>query len=148
MLTKTTIARKVADEGIHVIIANGKKENILVDLLAHPETTICTRFVPSQGEVSSVKKWIAHSGGFAKGELHLNLKAVEVLKGDKAVSVLPVGVTRIEGDFEKDELVKIMDHEGKAIGVGRIGFDSSEARLMLGKHGQKPLVHYDYLYLE
>ena len=41
-----------------------------------------------------------------------------------------------------------MDHEGKAIGVGRIGFDSSEARLMLGKHGQKPLVHYDYLYLE
>ena len=148
MLTKTTIARKVADEGIHVIIANGKKENILLDLLQRPDATVCTRFIPSHGDVSSVKKWIAHSEGFAKGELHLNLKAVDVLKGDKAVSVLPVGVTRIEGDFEKDELVKIMDHEGKAIGVGRIGFDSSEARLMLGRHGQKPLVHYDYLYLE
>ena len=148
MLTKTTIARKVADEGIHVIIANGKKENILLDLLQRPDTTVCTRFVPSHCDVSSVKKWIAHSEGFAKGELHLNFKAVDVLKGDKAVSVLPVGVTRIEGDFEKDELVKIMDHEGKAIGVGRIGFDSSEARLMLGRHGQKPLVHYDYLYLE
>ena len=148
MLTKTTIARKVADEGIHVIIANGKKENILLDLLQRPDTTVCTRFIPSHCDVSSVKKWIAHSEGFAKGELHLNLKAVDVLKGDKAVSVLPVGVTRIEGDFEKDELVKIMDHEGKAIGVGRIGFDSSEARLMLGRHGQKPLVHYDYLYLE
>ena len=148
MLTKTTIARKVADEGIHVIIANGKKENILLDLLQRPDTTVCTRFIPSHCDVSSVKKWIAHSEGFAKGELHLNFKAVDVLKGDKAVSVLPVGVTRIEGDFEKDELVKIMDHEGKAIGVGRIGFDSSEARLMLGRHGQKPLVHYDYLYLE
>ena len=148
MLTKTIIARKVADEGIHVIIANGKKENILLDLLQRPDTTVCTRFVPSHCDVSSVKKWIAHSEGFAKGELHLNFKAVDVLKGDKAVSVLPVGVTRIEGDFEKDELVKIMDHEGKAIGVGRIGFDSSEARLMLGRHGQKPLVHYDYLYLE
>jgi glutamate 5-kinase len=148
MLTKTTIARKVADEGISVIIANGKKENILIDLLKNPETTVCTRFVPSQGEVSSVKKWIAHSGGFAKGELHLNEKAVEVLHGDKAVSVLPIGVVRIEGDFEKDELVKIMNHDGKSIGVGRVAFDSAEARQMLGKHGQKPLVHYDYLYLE
>ena len=117
-------------------------------LLLHPDTTICTRFVPSQGEVSSVKKWIAHSGGFAKGELHLNEKAVEVLHGEKAVSVLPVGVVCIEGDFEKDELVRIMNHEGKPIGVGRVGFDSTEARQMMGKHGQKPLVHYDYLYLE
>ena len=78
----------------------------------------------------------------------MNEKAVEVLKGEKAVSVLPVGVVRIEGDFEKDELVRIMNHEGKSIGVGRVAFDSSEAREMLGKHGQKPLVHYDYLYLE
>ena len=148
MLTKSTIARKVADEGINVIIANGKKENILIDLLEHPDTTVCTRFVPSQGEVSSVKKWIAHSGGFAKGELHLNEKAVEALRGDKAVSVLPIGVVRIEGDFEKDELVKIMDHEGKSMGVGRMAFDSMESRQMLGKHGQKPLVRYDYLYLE
>ena len=148
MLTKTTIARKVADEGIEVIIANGKKDNVLLELLQDPETTVCTRFVPSQGEVSSVKKWIAHSGGFAKGELHLNEKAVEVLKGDRAVSVLPVGVVRVEGEFEKDDIVKIMNHEGMPIGVGRVAFDSKEARTMLGKHGQKPLVHYDYLYLE
>ena len=47
MLTKTTIARKVADEGITVIIANGKKDNILLDLLQHPDETVCTRFVPS-----------------------------------------------------------------------------------------------------
>ena len=148
MLTKTTIARKVADEGITVIIANGKKDNILLDLMQSPEDTVCTRFIPSYGEVSSVKKWIAHSEGFAKGELHVNDKAVEALKGKKAVSVLPVGVVRIEGDFEKDELVKIVNHEGISIGVGRVAFDAEEARRMMGKHGQKPLVHYDYLYLE
>ena len=46
MLTKTNIARKVADEGITVIIANGKRDNILVDLLQHPKETLCTRFYP------------------------------------------------------------------------------------------------------
>ncbi len=148
MLTKTTIARKVADEGIAVYIANGKRDNILIDLLQHPETTIHTRFVPAKDEVSSVKKWIAHSEGFAKGEIHLNADAVKVLKGPKAVSLLPVGVVRIEGGFEKDDIVKIMDHLGQQIGVGRISFDSEEAVGMMGKHGQKPLVHYDYLYLE
>ena len=112
MLTKTTIARKVADEGISVIIANGKKDNILIDILRHPEQTVCTRFIPADSDVSSVKKWIAHSEGFAKGELHLNEQAVTALRGKKAVSVLPVGVTRIEGDFEKDDLVKIMDARG------------------------------------
>lgn len=101
MLTKTTIARKVADEGISVIIANGKKDNILIDILRHPEQTVCTRFIPADSDVSSVKKWIAHSEGFAKGELHLNEQAVTALRGKKAVSVLPVGVTRIEGDFER-----------------------------------------------
>ena len=148
MLTKTTIARKVADEGITVIIANGKKDNVLLDLLQHPDETVCTRFVPSSEAVSSVKKWIAHSEGFAKGELHLNEPAVKAVKGKKAVSILPVGVVSIEGEFEKDDIVKIMDARGRQIGVGRIGVDSAEAREMLGMHGQRPLVHYDYLYLD
>lgn len=148
MLTKTTIARKVADEGIAVYIANGKKDNILIDLMQQPETTIHTCFVPAKDEVSSVKKWIAHSEGFAKGEIHLNVEAVKVLKGPKAVSLLPVGVVQITGVFEKDDIVKIMDHQGNQIGVGRIAFDSEEAMGLIGKHGQKPLVHYDYLYLE
>lgn len=89
MLTKTNIARKVADEGITVIIANGKRDNILVDLLQHPEETLCTRFIPSDEPVSSVKKWIAHSEGFAKGEIHINECATEVLNSEKAVSILP-----------------------------------------------------------
>ncbi len=148
MLTKTNIARKVADEGITVIIANGKKDNILVDLLKKPKTTVCTRFIPSTQEVSSVKKWIAHSEGFAKGELHINEQAARIINSEKAVSILPVGITHIEGEFEKDDIVRIMDHNGKQIGVGKASFDSSEAKDMIGKHGLKPIVHYDYLYIE
>ncbi|MBP1593252.1 MAG: proB [Bacteroidetes bacterium] len=148
MLTKTNIARKVADEGITVIIANGKKDNILVDLLKKPKTTVCTRFIPSTQEVSSVKKWIAHSEGFAKGELHINEQAARIINSEKAVSILPVGITHIEGEFEKDDIVRIIDHNGKQIGVGKASFDSSEAKDMIGKHGLKPIVHYDYLYIE
>ncbi|BEH00286.1 glutamate 5-kinase [Bacteroides sedimenti] len=148
MITKTNIARKVADEGITVIIANGKRDNILVDLLKKPETTVCTRFIPSTQEVSSVKKWIAHSEGFAKGELHINEQASHVLNSDQAVSILPVGITEIVGEFEKDDIVRIIDCHGKQIGVGKTSFDSEEAREMIGKHGLKPIVHYDYLYIE
>ena len=104
MLTKTNIARKVADEGITVIIANGKRDNILVDLIQHPESTLCTRFIPSAEPVSSIKKWIAHSEGFAKGELHINYCATELLFSDKAVSILPVGIIDVIGEFEKDDI--------------------------------------------
>jgi len=148
MITKTNIARKVADEGITVIIANGKKDNILVDLLKRPKETICTRFIPAKEAVSSVKKWIAHSEGFAKGEIHINSCATEVMNSDKAVSILPVGVTRIEGEFEKDDIVRIMDDKGKQIGVGRTSYTSEQARALIGKHGKKAIVHYDYLCLE
>lgn len=148
MITKTNIARKVADEGITVIIANGKRDNILVDLLKKPLTTLCTRFVPAKQEVSSIKKWIAHSEGFAKGELHINEQATKVLKSNKAASILPVGITHIEGEFEKDDIVRIMDYKGKQVGVGKVSADSSEAIEMIGQHGLKPIVHYDYLYVE
>ena len=148
MLTKTNIARKVADEGITVIIANGKRDNILVDLLQQPDDTVCTRFIPSTEAVSSVKKWIAHSDGFAKGEIHINRGAEEALLGPKATSILLVGVTRIIGDFEKDDIVKVINEEGVQLGVGCAGYDSTEARELIGSRDKKPLVHYDYLYLD
>ena len=148
MLTKCNIAQKVADEGITVIIANGKKDNILVDLLAKDNHTVCTRFIPSDKPVSSVKKWIAHSEGFAKGEIHINQGAEEALLGPKATSILLVGVTRITGDFEKDDIVKIINEEGIQLGVGCVGYDSTEARKLIGCRDKKPLIHYDYLYLD
>ena len=148
MLTKTSIARKIADEGIDVYIANGKKDGILTQLLDKKTNVVCTRFVASGSDVSSVKKWIAHSEGFAKGEIHVNENAAAVLTGDKAVSLLPVGATMIVGDFEKDDIVRILDHNGQSLGIGKVQYDSDKAREMVGKKNQKPLVHCDYLYLE
>ena len=162
MLTKTNIARKVADEEITVIIANGKRDNILVDLL-HQELPALfpdvqssaldsqltyTRFIPAPQPVSSVKKWIAHSEGFAKGELHIDDCATKVLASDKAVSILPIGITDVRGEFEKDDIVRIIDFEGNPIGVGKANCSSEQAREAMGKHGKKPVVHYDYLYIE
>ncbi len=148
MLTKTSIARKIADEGIEVIIANGKKDGILQQLLDNKVDAVCTRFLPANEEVSSVKKWIAHSEGFAKGEIHVNENATKVLTGEKAVSLLPIGATAIIGDFEKDDIVKIINHIGKSLGIGKAQYDSDKCREMLGKKNQKPLIHCDYLYLE
>ncbi|MDD3161911.1 MAG: glutamate 5-kinase [Bacteroidales bacterium] len=148
MLTKTSIAAKVADEGITVIIANGKRDDILLSLLSPDKDTICTRFIPAAEGISSVKKWIAHSDGFAKGEIHINELAGKALLGNKAVSLLPIGVTRIEGNFEKDDIVRIINANGKQMGVGKVSTDSEDARKEIGKHGHKPLVHYDYMCLD
>lgn len=148
MLTKSVIAQKVADEGITVLIANGKRDNILPELLVKDSKTVCTRFIPSAKPVSSVKKWIAHSEGFAKGEVYVNKGAAEALLLPKASSVLLIGVTKIVGDFEKDDIVKIMNEDGVQIGVGCAGYNSLEASKLIGKRDHKPLIHYDYLYLD
>jgi len=148
MGTKTTIARKVADEGIDVYIANGKTDNILLKLLDKKADVVCTRFVAATDGVSSIKKWIAHSQGFAKGEIHVNENAALALTGDKAVSLLPVGVTKLVGDFEKDDIVKIVDPSGRSLGIGKAQYDSERASELLGKKNQKPLIHCDYMYLE
>lgn len=146
MQTKTNIASKVADEGIQVIIANGKKDNILTDLLLTDKDVVCTRFVASAVAASSVKKWIAHSEGFAKGEIHLDAGASSALaESDLATSVLPVGITEIKGNFEEDDIVKIFDEKGVHIGLGKAQYSSAEALKLIGKKGEKPVVHYDYL---
>ena len=148
MLTKCRIALKAADEGIEVIIANGRQPNVLPRLLSSDPSLPHTRFRAAPKQPSSLKKWIAHSYDFAKGEVHLNPGAVEALLGPKAVSILPVGVTAIKGVFDRDDIVLIVSHEGKRIGVGCATCDSVEAASIIGMRDVKPIVHYDYLYLD
>jgi glutamate 5-kinase len=148
MLTKYRIARKVAKEGIEVIIANGKTENILQRLIEDNSDVVCSRFLPSQKSSSGIKKWIAHSDSFAKGEIHINIHAAKALLGEKANSLLPVGITAVKGEFEKDDIVRILDEKGQMIGVGKVSYDSKRTLELMGKKGSKPVIHYDYLYLE
>lgn len=149
MITKSKIALRVAEEGIHVFIANGKRENVLVRLLLeHDPGLPSTHFIPGPREVSSVKKWIANSAGFAKGEIHLAPKAVEAITSPRAVSILPIGVTRVEGEFEKDDIVTIVGPDGSKLGVGKAAASAASIRQAIGRHGSRPAVHYDYLYIE
>jgi glutamate 5-kinase len=149
MITKTRIAHKVANEGIEVIIANGKRKNILIDLVLNSlSDVICTRFAPSRRTVSGVKKWIAHSNGFAKGAIHINQGAYEALMLPKATSLLPIGVETVEGNFEKDDIVQIVSPSGENVGVGRVTLSAEKARQIIGKKGAKVLIHYDYMYLD
>ena len=187
MITKTRIARQVADEGITVVIANGRREQILIQLIealeekplsaetASAATTTAatttaatitaattaatlpttsaqalpfTRFIPATTPTSSVKKWIAHSEGFAKGEIHLNAAASALLLEEKPISILPVGITAVKGEFEKDDIVRIIGNDGQSLGVGRVSCSAAQVSAVMGKHGKKPVVHYDYLCID
>ncbi len=147
MLTKEKIARKMTEEGVDVYIANGKTDDIILNIV-NGKNSLFTHFEPVTEEVSNVKKWIAHSDGFAKGEITINENAEKALFGNKAVSLLPVGITAVKGNFEKDDLIKISNETGKYLGIGKAVYSSEKANELLGKKNQKPLIHYDYLFLE
>ena len=147
MITKYHMARKVANEGIVVIIADGTRERVLTSIVSGDDSLPCTRFTPANKPTSGVKKWIAHSDGFAKGEIHIDSGAERALYGDKATSILFVGVTRVEGRFNKDDIVRIVNSNGLTIGVGRAGCDHEKAATLTGKRNARPMIHYDYLYL-
>lgn len=148
MATKYRIARKVASEGIAVIIANGKRDNILQSVINTNRTIPYTLFHPATESASGVQKWIAHSEGFAKGEIHINAGAAQALLSVHRASLLPVGITDIKGDFEKDDIVKIISPDGIMIALGKTAYDSATARTIMGESGARPIVHSDYLYID
>jgi glutamate 5-kinase len=103
--------------------------------------------VPHPKTRSGVKKWIGYSESFAKAKLIINKGAVSALTSEKAVSLLPVGVTKIEGVFKKGDLVMIYDESSEWIGMGKAHFSSDRFEVEKSAEKQKPIIHYDYLYL-
>jgi len=144
MLTKVLMASKIAQLGITVHIGNGTVEGILHRML---EGSIRhTRFLPFKG-VSGKKRWIAYTDKYSKGMVQVNNGAKTALTGSKASSLLPVGIVSIKGAFQKKDIIKIIDEEEKLVGLGIAEYSSDKALELLGQKNQKPLVHYDYLYL-
>ncbi len=148
MGTKCGIATMLSEEGVMVRIARGDRQNILIDLVKNPDQTPHTLFVPRAEPISNIKRWIAHSQSFAKGVVTVDDNAADLLRSDKAVSLLPIGVTAIEGDWEEGDIVNLQTRSGETIGVGRASMASSEARSSIGCRGGRPLVHYDYLFID
>ena len=148
MHTKFRIAKKVAGDGIGVHVANGTKENILIDLLDPKKKVDHTFFVPNEKPSSGVKKWIAYSDGFTKGQIIINKGAIEALNSDKAVSLLPVGIVRVENEFKRGDLIRIMNESGEMIGLGKAAYGSDKIEKEKVSEKQKPVIHYDYMYLD
>lgn len=144
MITKCNIAHKVAGLGINVHIANGFRENSILDLLNG--VPLGTKFLPKKN-TSSLKKWIAHSENYAKGKVVVNEGAKSALTSSRASSLLPIGIVQIEGSFQKGDIIRLVDEQGNAIGLGQADYSSDKAGDLIGKKNMKPLVHYDYLYL-
>ena len=147
MLTKYHIAKKVARGGINVHIANGMKENTLLRIMNPDDDFIHTTFLSAPKKSSHFKKWISYSESFAKGALVVNEGAKEALLSNQAKSLLPIGVTAVEGVFEKGDLVKIKDEAGQLIGIGKAEYSSEKAEKHKGNKNKNEVVHYDYLYL-
>ena len=146
MHTKVRIAQKAAKVGIRTLIGNGKKPDVLLQIFNNnfPGTT----FIPHPS-VSNVKKWIAYSEQDKKGIVHINKGAVEALCSNRRISsLLPVGILKIEGQFNKGDIIQLVDEAQQNIGLGIAQYGDTTARQYIGQKGKKPLVHYDYLFIE
>jgi glutamate 5-kinase len=144
MLTKYAMAKKSADLGIQVFIANGNRDDILGEFAAGKIR--CTQF-EAKKSTPGTKKWLAHGGSYYKGELIVNDGAKASLTSEVIRSLLPIGIVSLEGEFSKGDILLIKDEEGQKIGLGRAEYNSKLAQERLGQKNQKALIHYDYLYL-
>lgn len=148
MGTKCGIARKLSEEGVTVFIARGDRPDVLVGLIERPDSTPHTEFEARRQPVSNIKRWIAHSGSFAKGVITVDDNAAAALRSDRAVSLLPIGIVNVTGEWEEGDIVSLQTIDGSSIGFGRASVSSTEAAGLIGHRGGKPIVHYDYLFIE
>jgi glutamate 5-kinase len=112
--------------GIPVVVANGRRENVISDILAGGE--VGTFFKP-QGQMSAVKRWIAY-GASTKGQISVNEGAKEaILQG---ASLLPVGVTGVLGHFDAGDVVSLVDQNNLEFARGDSNYNSGELSLIKG----------------
>jgi glutamate 5-kinase len=130
MRTKIEAARIATSAGTHMIIADGR--------VAHPIARVaagarCTWFLTPSNPVAARKKWIGGSLEL-KGAVFVDAGAAAALVSGK--SLLPAGVTRIEGAFSRGDCVAICDERGAEIGRGLIAFDARHAEQIRGRNSR------------
>ena len=102
--------------GIPVHIANGRTKDVILRIMQ--EDGIGTRF-PAKKVTSNFKKYMAHAYEEPKGKVVINQGAKEVLLSlEKAHSLLPVGITRVIGNFKKGDIIRIVDERDSEVGLG------------------------------
>jgi len=152
MVTKIIAAKIALSAGCRMIIALGKPEH---PIAAIEKGGVCTWFVPSAEPRTARKRWIAGSLKPA-GSLRVDAGALAALAGGK--SLLPAGVTRVEGSFERGDLVVVLGPNGVEVARGLVAYSSADAarikghksreiETLLGYRGRDEMIHRDDLVL-
>lgn len=130
MITKITAAKMASLSGLETVITNGLVENSLTKLFLGKQNY--TIFRSDKKAVKSRKKWLS---GFlnAKGEVVINDCAKLALL-ERNVSLLPIGIVKINGNFKKDDLIFIKDELGNHIANGIANYSFGDAQKVLGKN--------------
>jgi len=127
MKTKIQAAEIAMRSGIPLIIANSRRENVLLDALDGKQ--VGTFFKPAEEGLSGIKRWIAYSAG-TRGQIRVNEGAKKaILKG---ASLLAVGIESVSGRFLIGEVVSLVGPDGKEFGRGISNYTSEEINLIKG----------------
>ena len=129
MVTKLQAARLAARSGCNTVIAGGRNQYILQQVVAGE--TVGTLLRASQKPLAARKQWLAGQLQI-KGKLILDKGAIKVLT-EQGRSLLAVGVSAVEGTFTRGELVSCVDAEGNEVARGLVNYSSDEAKLIEGQ---------------
>jgi glutamate 5-kinase len=126
MKTKLKAAQVATESGIPLVIANSQTENVITDILAGKQ--VGTLFKAKE-KLPGIKRWITY-GASVKGQIFVNKGAKKaILEG---ASLLPVGVTNVEGTFNEGEVVCLIDHNGDEFAKANPNYNSSEIGAIKG----------------
>jgi glutamate 5-kinase len=133
MKSKVIAAKTVTSSGIPCLIAPGKKKGVLHDIFAGKE--IGTLFLPASEHMSSRKYWIAFTLR-SRGKLFLD-DGAKIALIEEGKSLLPSGITNVEGDFGIGDPVTCVDAEGAQLAKGLVNYSSSEIKKIMGLKSTK-----------
>jgi len=142
MITKIQAAKLATSSGVDVITADGREPDVLVRISNGED--IGTLFPAQVGKMESKKRWML-SGLASKGKVMVNKGAALALE-EQNKSLLPAGVIKVEGDFQRGDIVDILTGEGKHIGCGISNYSSADMAIIKGAHSDRilSLLGHDY----
>ena len=129
MITKILAAKRSARSGADTVIACGREHDVL-SRLADGEG-IGTQLLAPTNRMAARKQWLADHLKLT-GRIVLDNGAALAVR-ERGTSLLPVGVTAIEGDFLRGEAVACVDPQGQEVARGLVNYSSDEARLIMKK---------------
>jgi glutamate 5-kinase len=129
MITKVLAAKRAATAGTDTVVASGREANVL-KRLANGEL-VGTQFNAPSQRLAARKQWMADHLQL-RGQVRLDTGATKALLKD-GKSLLPIGVVEVTGEFERGEVIAVLDTEGNEIARGLINYSSSEARRIMRK---------------